>query len=109
MLEVDEATRLWENLEYARLQVRVLIFGKSEMVKSIRINGKVYDITIVEEVSTQESGECACMQDDFASSDSISSSETVVEEISFSGRSIEDGVDFRHGGSRRNVVPEVEE
>jgi len=109
LVEVDESTLSWENLEYARLQVRLLKSCKVEMMKSLRINGKVYNVTIVEEVFNQERGECTCIQDHFASSDSISSSETVVEETFFSGRSIEEGDDYNHGGLRRNSVPEVEE
>jgi len=58
LVEVDESTLSWENLEYACLQVRLLKSCKAEMRKGFRINGHVYNITIVEEVLNQERREC---------------------------------------------------
>jgi len=106
LVEVDESTLSWENLEYACLQVRLLKSCKAEMRKGFRINGHVYNITIVEEVLNQEKGECTCTHYHFNSSDSISSSETVVEETFFSVRSIEEENDYSHGGKRWDAVPE---
>ena len=91
---------MWENLEYARLQVRLLKSCKAEMMKSLKINGKMYNVTIVEEVFTQERGECWCSHDHLASADSVSSTETMVEETFLSGRSIEGDVISNHGGLR---------
>jgi len=79
------------------------------MMKSLRINGKMYNVTIVEEVFTKERGECWCSQDHLASSDSVSSTETMVEETFLSRRSIEGDVISNHGDLWRKAVSEVEE
>jgi len=79
------------------------------MMKSLRINGKMYNVTIVEEVVTQERGECWCSHDHLTSSDSVSSTDTLVEETFFSGRSIQGDDVSNHGGVRRKAVAVVEE
>jgi len=79
------------------------------MRKGFRINGHVYNITIVEEVLNQKKGECTCTHHHLDSSNSISSSETVVEETFFSARSIEEGDDYSHSGKRWDAVPKGED
>jgi len=91
LVKIDESTRLWENLEFARLQVRLRKACKVDMVKEFRINGQVCNIVITEEISSKERGGCSCHNDHYASSDSISTSDTVVEETYHSGRSSDKG------------------
>ena len=101
LVKIDESTRLWENLEYARLQVRVRKACKADMVKDFRINGQLCNIVITEEIPSKEKGECSCHDDHYASSDSISSLDTVVEETYHSGRSSDEGDDLGCVGVRR--------
>jgi len=77
------------------------------MVKGFRVNGQVYTIVIVEEVPNQERGECSCHNYHYASSDSILSSDTVVEETYLSGRSSDEGDIHGYDGMRRDVVLEA--
>jgi len=77
------------------------------MVKEFRINGKVYNIVITEEIFSRERGECSCHDDHYASSDSISSSDTVVEETYHSGRSSDEGDECGGIGLRRDEDSEV--
>jgi len=86
LVDVDEATLAWECLEYARLWVRLLQSSKAEMSKGFRINGVVYNINIVEEVVTNggEDPVCKCTLNHESSSDSVSSTETFVENKFFS-------------------------
>jgi len=58
LVGIDEATTKWENLEYARIQVRALKSCKAEMSKAFRINGQVYNICLVEEDPRQEGRVC---------------------------------------------------
>jgi len=85
LVEVDEATLAWECLEYARLRVRLLQSSKAEMSKKFQINGAVVNINIVEEVVTYggEGPVCKCTLNHESSSDSVSSSETFVENTIF--------------------------
>ena len=86
LVDVDEATLAWENLEYAWIRVRVLQSSKVEMSKGFRINGVVYNINIVEEVVSYGGVEpvCKCALNHDSSSDSVSSTETFVENTIFS-------------------------
>jgi len=93
LVDIDASTRSWENLEFARLQVRLIKSGTAELTKGFKINGRVYNISIVEERPSQGKGECLCPEYHLSSSDSISSSETIVEETFFSGISGGDGDD----------------
>jgi len=49
LVEVDEATRDWERIEYARLKINIQASDKAEVSKGIKINEKVYWITVEEE------------------------------------------------------------
>jgi len=107
LVKIDESTRLWENLEYARLHVRLPKACKVDMVKEFMINEQLCNIVITEEIPSKERGECSCHDDRYASSDSISSSDTVVEETYHFGRSSDEGDDLKCVGMQRDEVPEV--
>ncbi|KAK8466691.1 hypothetical protein PHAVU_008G145700 [Phaseolus vulgaris] len=107
LVQIDESTRQWENLEFARLQVRVRKACKVDMVKEYRINGQVCNVVITEEIPNRERGECLCHDDHYESSDSISSSDTVVEETYHAERLSDEGEEREDGGSRRDEDPEV--
>jgi len=80
LASIGRATLLWENLEYASLQVRL---PKSQSVRKaadMKINNNLYSILIEEEVTCGNGGSCRCISDDVGSSDSFSSSETYVED-----------------------------
>jgi len=49
LVSIDEATTMWGNVEYARLQVRLLKNCNAKMAKSIRLNDQVLSIYIKEE------------------------------------------------------------
>ncbi|XP_068474614.1 uncharacterized protein [Phaseolus vulgaris] len=107
LVKIDEPTRRWENLEYARLQVRLRKACKAEMVKDFRINGQLCNIVVIEEITSNERGVCSCLDDHYASSDSISSSDTVVEETCHSKKSSDEEDDLGSGGMRRDEVSEA--
>jgi len=108
LVDIDASTLSWENLEFARLQVRLIKSGTPELMKGFKINGQIYNISIVEEKPCQGKGESLCPEYLLTSSDSISSSETVVEEMFFSGISGGDGEDIDVGAKRWSGIPEEE-
>ena len=69
VVELDEATLSWDCLEYARCQVRLLKSCKAEFTKEFRINGRMYNITVVEEA---EKSCCKCTFHNEGSSSSSS-------------------------------------
>ena len=99
---IDEATLNWEVLEYARLRVRVPIAGNVRMVRRMQINTQMCNILIEEEPhGCSGQGYNGNLAWDI-SSDSVSSSETYVEESALSVRSGEERVWFKCDGSRRS-------
>ena len=101
LISIDESTVMWENLEFARLQVRVLRSSSARMAKSMKINGQVMAILLEEEQPTRLGGQCMCNRNYSDSSESISSSETYVEESDVSGfNSV--GEDVHAGKVRRS-------
>jgi len=54
LIEVDEATSIWERLEYACLKVRTPIADKVEMSQTITINDKLYCVTLNDEMGEVE-------------------------------------------------------
>jgi len=84
LVSIDEDTMNWENLEYARLQVRLLRSCNVRLSKAFKINGQIYNINIEEEVPYGREGKCDCRYNQCYSSDSITSSESFVEETIFS-------------------------
>jgi len=100
LMAIDEATELWGNLEYARIQVRILKSYSARLSKGVRINGQVYNIFIEEEFSTQEGSVCMCTYNHYATSENISSSESYVAKTIFSNS----GNGNRHdGGTPRQL------
>jgi len=57
LVTIDETTSSWENLEYARIQVRLLKSCKVGVANDFLINGQVYNISLVEEEPSQGGGE----------------------------------------------------
>lgn len=49
LVSIDKSTMSLGNLEYARLQVRILKNHNARLAKGMRINGQVYSIYIKEE------------------------------------------------------------
>ena len=80
IVSIGKATLLWENLEYAVLQVRMPKSQSVGMAADMKINNNLYSIRIEEEVICGNRGSCMCIYDDGGSSDSVSSSETYVED-----------------------------
>ena len=82
LVEVDGATLSWNRLEYARFKVCVLKSRKVELAKGVRINGRMYNIALVEEVNSYEGedNKCKCAYNHESSSESNSSFDSFVEE-----------------------------
>jgi len=91
LVSVDTSTLLWENLEYARLQVHSSLSCNIRTVKSMRINNHTYSILIEEEASVTYGGIHMAYHCDFDSSDSVSSTETYIEETLLSTKSCKEG------------------
>jgi len=91
LVAIDEATTSWENLEFARIIVRLLKSYKVGISKGFQINGQVYNISFVEEKPKQGVGVCKCSNNHYVSSDSVSSMESFVEETVFLARSCDEG------------------
>jgi len=109
LVSVDESTALWENLEYARLQVRLLKNCNARVSKSMRINGQTLSIFIEEEHPAKPGGHCTCHRNFFDSSDSVSSSETYVEETAQAGWSGAEKITDGEAERRTEVETEEEE
>lgn len=77
---IDKATKSWDNLEYARLQLRLLKSCSISLAKGMKINGHVYNICIEEEHPNFVEDKCKCTFNHYASSGSITLSESFVEE-----------------------------
>ena len=80
LVKVDETTEKWEKLEYARIQVRFSKHCSSRMAKRMQINGQILSTCIEEDKPSDYGGHCQCQCNHDASSDSVSSSETYVED-----------------------------
>ncbi len=100
MVAIDKSTLIWEVLEYARLLVRVQNLGSVRMMRRVKINKHVCSIYIEEEVNGSVGGGCNGNQFTDESSDSVSSSETYVEDTDCSAKSGEEKVRRRAGKDR---------
>ena len=109
LVSVDESTVQWENLEYARLQVRLLKNCSARVSKKMRINGQTLSIFIEEEQPAKPGGQCTCHRNLFESSDNVTSSETYVEETAQMGWSGEDKIMDGKADRRSEVETEGEE
>jgi len=106
LVSIDESTVMWENLEYAILQVRLFKNCNAKMAKSMRINDQMLSIYIEEEHPTRFGGQCMCHRNFYDTSDSVSSSDTYVEETALS-MSISE-VEATCGGEVCRVEEEME-
>jgi len=84
LISVDKATESWETLEYARFQVRMLKFDRARLAKCVQVNKQLCNILIEEEVPMLFEDSYKDINAFSDSSDSVSSSETYVEETNFS-------------------------
>jgi len=78
LVSIDESTTLWENLEFARLQVRLQKNRNAKLAKNMRIDDQVLSIYIEEERPKQSACQCMCNRNFYDTSDTVSSSETYV-------------------------------
>lgn len=84
LIDVDNATLMWENLEFARLKVRLQNDRFIKVGRRMRINDQTLSVSLEEESPGAIAGYCKgthCYHD---SLDSISSTDTYVEESAFS-------------------------
>lgn len=58
LVSIDDGRILWDNLEYARIQVRIRKSSSASLSKNLRINGKLYHVRIVEEITSQGGDLC---------------------------------------------------
>jgi len=98
---VDEATLTWEVLEYARVQVRVQNGISARWARKVQINDHLCSVLVEEEPNDCLGWGCKEISHWDDSSDSVSSSETYVEETAFSVRSGEEQNRFNSGDDRR--------
>jgi len=105
LVSIDTSTLLWENLEYARLQVRVKNQSYIRLEKKLWINEQIWNILIEEEPpACHEGRHTQSWYGD--SSDSVSSSKTFIEETIFSSKSCEEEA---RSGSKEELRSEGEE
>jgi len=97
VVAVDEASLSWEVLEYARLKVRVQNGGSVRWARRMQVNDLLCDILVEEEPGGCYGWGCKGRNCWEASSDSVSSSETYVEESAFSDGSGEEHVSNSNG------------
>jgi len=104
LVSIGKSTMLWENLEYARLQVCLLKSCNARLAKDMQINDQMYSIYIEEEYPIKNGGQCKCTYNYFASSDSVSSLETYVEETIFYEKSCEEEVRHWDGENKSQHI-----
>jgi len=83
LISIDHSSELWENVEYARLHVRILKFESVRMAKCVRVNNLLCNIFIDEKIPVFYESRCKDNHCSIESSDSVSSSETYIEETEF--------------------------
>ena len=69
LVSIDEKTLTWECLEFARLNVKVPIGTKIWVQKSMRINGRIYNVVLEEETNGGTYHTCCCANENNLSSD----------------------------------------
>jgi len=85
LVDVDEATLNWEQLEYARLKVCSAVASKVHVCQEMWINDSVYQVSVEEESSFVEPDSFSRWYKEDVVSDSSSSMETKVEDNIHSG------------------------
>ena len=81
---VADSTMSWELLEYARIQVRILKLECAKMAKCVRVNNQLCNILIEEESPELYEGRHMDKYPSSESTDSVSLSETYIEETDLS-------------------------
>lgn len=109
LIDIDNATLLWDNLEYARMKVRIKKDWFVKTTKIMRINNQSFSIALVEEEPAAQAGLCKGYHRLYTDSDSISSVETYVEESAFSVKSDEEEQSVKVGEDSRAKGKEVGE
>ena len=89
-VDVDKATEEGDNLEYARLQVRTLKSCNVRLKKGMKINGQILNIYMEEEQPNFLEGKCKFTYNHYASSNSVTSSESFVEGTNLSEKSVDE-------------------
>jgi len=79
----------WENLEFTRLKVRVENNRIIREARTIRINNQNIKVSLEEEFPVTAAASCKGSRCSFDSSNSVTSTETYVEESTFSVKSDE--------------------
>jgi len=59
-VSMDKSTEEWQELEFARLRVRLPIQAEARIKTMVKINGKVYQVLIKEETPSREYPKCWC-------------------------------------------------
>jgi len=80
LVSIDELTLSWEVVEYARLKVRLVNNGSAKLARKVKINNLMCSILIEEEPPGYDGGGYCANLGCGDSSDSVSCSETYVEE-----------------------------
>jgi len=106
LVSSDEDIEAWDNLEYERLKVGLLKSNSANLSKNMWINGEAYHIHVEEEMPSQGGGLYRCNCSSYASSDSVSSKDSVVEETLFSVRKNVDGEGYDGGGGGSELFSE---
>jgi len=91
VVAIDDATLSWENLDFSRFQVRKPVFCEVGGLKTFRINGQVFNISLVEEEPMEGVGVCNCTMNHSDSLDSFYSMGSFVEETIFSSKFGDEG------------------
>lgn len=84
LVSVDKDTENWENIEYARMRVRLLRSCKASLNKDIKTNGVIYSVIIEEEAICGNEGKCKDIHNPSDLLDSASTMGSYVEETLFS-------------------------
>jgi len=80
LMAIDSLTETWETLEYARLQVCILKFDSARLAKCVQVNKQLCNILIEEETPVSVDDRYKVNNAPSVSSNSVSSTETYVEE-----------------------------
>jgi len=91
LIEIDVATSEWERLDYARLKVNAPVPDKAEVSKRIKINYKVYWVTLEEEIFDFDRAQCRGWSSGITVSDSNSFSVFMVDETEHLYEDLDEG------------------
>jgi len=97
LMSIDKSTLMWDNLKFARLQVRIENHRYVRFVKKLRINEHMLSILHEEDHPVSTADCCNGHLYNHDSSNSVSSFETYMEESSFFENSGEEENNHRDG------------